>query len=155
MGLSLIKYLKGFFIIKPIIKFKTESEAVAKQKLMSIYDSKKQDWMGYSVSKKNPLKYHYIEETIGGINIHCETMHETGALITKKAKKDLAILKTFEPGLYEEINYLLGIINQIGRNYPDQGYQIPTEIQNIMHNAVKRMHEAFGLVAENRIGRSK
>ena len=60
------------------------------------------DWMGFTLSKKNPLTYHHIIK-------ECEKGKKTvenGAPLTKQAHAFLNCLERVKPDLYEEWNEL-------------------------------------------------
>ena len=66
------------------------------------------DWMGFNLSKKNPLTYHHMEK-------NCDSGEKTlanGAPLTKKAHRFLNYLEINCPELYSEWNNLFKIINQ-------------------------------------------
>ncbi len=66
------------------------------------------DWMGFSLSKKNPLTYHHIIK-------ECEKGKKTvenGAPLTKQAHAFLNCLERVKPDLYVEWNELFTEINR-------------------------------------------
>lgn len=66
------------------------------------------DWMGFTLSKKNPLTYHHIQkESEKG-----KKTLENGAPLTKNAHRFLNCLERVKPDLYDEWNELFKEINQ-------------------------------------------
>ena len=66
------------------------------------------DWMGFTLSKKNPLTYHHIIK-------ECEKGKKTvenGAPLTKQAHAFLNCLERVKPDLYVEWNELFTEINR-------------------------------------------
>ena len=65
------------------------------------------DWMGFTLSKRNPLTYHHIQkESEKG-----KRTLENGAPLTRNAHRFLNCLERNEPELYEEWNELFKKIN--------------------------------------------
>ena len=66
------------------------------------------DWMGFTLSKKNPLTYHHIKkESDKG-----KKTVENGAPLTKDAHRFLNCLERMKPELYDEWNDLFLDINR-------------------------------------------
>lgn len=66
------------------------------------------DWMGFALSKKNPLTYHHIRK-------NCDKGKKTlenGALLSKKGHRFLNFLENNCPELYQEWNLLFEEINR-------------------------------------------
>lgn len=66
------------------------------------------DWMGFNLSRKNPLTYHHIKK-------NCEKGKRTlenGAPLTKQAHTFLNCLERTKPDLYVEWNELFKEINK-------------------------------------------
>lgn len=66
------------------------------------------DWMGFTLSKKNPLTYHHIQkESDKG-----KRTIENGAPLTRRAHMFLNCLERTKPELYDEWNDLFKEINK-------------------------------------------
>jgi len=78
------------------------------EKLIERHGIYEVDWMGFELSRKNPLTYHHIKK-------NCDKGKKTlenGAPLTKKAHILLNCLEQESPELYNEWNDLFKEINQ-------------------------------------------
>lgn len=77
------------------------------EKLIERHGTYGTDWMGFTISRKNPLTYHHIQK-----NCHKgKRTIENGALLTKRAHRFLNCIEKDDPELYDEWNALFKDIN--------------------------------------------
>lgn len=79
------------------------------QSMIEIYSLQHYDWMGYPITKDNPITFHHIKKAAdkGELTI------ENGAIITRKGHTNLHKIERTNPSLYEEYNYMFKIINDM------------------------------------------
>ena len=75
--------------------------------MKEIYNTQYKDWMGFKITKENPLTYHHIikEEDGGSKTI------DNGALLTKLAHSYLHMIEIYDESLYIMLNTILKRIN--------------------------------------------
>lgn len=77
-------------------------------KMIEIYKPVDFDWMGYKITRNNPLTFHHIvEESKGGLAVI-----ENGALITKSGHQLLNKIYRVDREVYNDWNLLFKLINQ-------------------------------------------
>lgn len=76
--------------------------------MLNIYKPIDIDWMGYKISKKNPLTYHHIKE----VSKKGKKKVDNGALLTKKAHNLLHEIQKYNLKLYNEWQQLFREINE-------------------------------------------
>ena len=77
--------------------------------MFKIYGEPKIDWMGFEVTKNNPITYHHIREERSGGK---ETV-DNGALLTKNSHAKLHKIEKSHHELYAEYQYWFKIINDM------------------------------------------
>ena len=77
------------------------------EKLIEQYGMYSVDWMGFKLSKNNPLTYHHIKKN----SEKGKKTIENGAPLTRAAHRFLNDLEILNPDLYEEWNKLFKDIN--------------------------------------------
>ena len=92
-------------------------KAILKQ-IMEKYGTYGVDWMGFALSKKNPLTYHHIEKVCD----KGEKTIENGAPLSKKAHRFLNFIEVNDSELYDEWNRLFKEINS-SENSPTEIHQ--------------------------------
>ena len=72
------------------------------------YSTYHKDWMGFKITKENPLTYHHIiKEEDGG-----PKTVENGALLTILAHRYLHTIERYDINMYQELNEILKMINR-------------------------------------------
>ncbi len=79
------------------------------QSMIKIYSLQCYDWMGYPITRDNPITFHHIQKAAD----NGELTIENGAIITRFAHTMLHKLEKVNPSLYEEYNYMFKIINDM------------------------------------------
>ena len=100
------------------------------------YCTYQKDWMGFKVTKENPLTFHHIKkEEDGG--------HKTvdnGALLTKLAHRYLHNIEHYDMGLYEWLNSILKRINNSKSEPQKEDYREIIEVlERFEHEYVKEL----------------
>ena len=75
--------------------------------MKEIYNTQYKDWMGFKITKENPLTYHHIIKEEDGGN---KTL-DNGALLTKLAHSYLHMIEIYDESLYIMLNTILKRIN--------------------------------------------
>lgn len=102
-------------------------------KMIEIYKPEVFDWMSYTITKKNILTFHHIDEVRNG----GENSINNGALLTKKAHRVFNILCDRNYLIYEEWNELFKEINKSlqppSEYYMDCSRTLKKETQRILY----------------------
>lgn len=101
------------------------------EKLVERHGTYGVDWMGFVLSKRNPLTYHHIQK-------ECEKGKRTienGAPLTRRAHLFLNCLEKSKPELYDEWNELFKDINKSASP--------PTEEHNEKIKALRKKGESI------------
>lgn len=87
-------------------KIYTHENTILLKEMIKIYKPNDIDWMSYIITTKNSLTFHHINpKNKGG-----KTTIENGALLTKRAHRDLNIIEELDYALFQDWNELFEFI---------------------------------------------
>lgn len=99
-----------------------------------IYNTHNKDWMGFKITKENPLTYHHIIKEEDGGN---KTI-DNGALLTNLAHSYLHMIEKYDESIYIAINNILKKINDNRKEPSKEKY---CEIMNLLENFEKKYYK--------------
>lgn len=111
-------------------------------KMLIIYGFNGKDWMGFRITKINPISNHHIIEKRNLPDELKEVENiENNAILSKESHKLLHMMEYYNPNLYEDYQYLFRLINDSQQPLNKEFWRLIYELKDSLMATLKQIYK--------------